>query len=88
MTGAFTLAIGRVFVMHFEAGGTLLDFDPDNWDRVMAVHLRAPFLLSQEVGRRQLEARRPGSHVFVASLTSILGLPNLIAYNAAKSGLM
>lgn len=27
--GAVTYAIGRVFVQHFEAGGTLLDFDPD-----------------------------------------------------------
>jgi uncharacterized protein (DUF697 family) len=26
--GAFTSAIGRVFVMHFESGGTFLDFDP------------------------------------------------------------
>lgn len=32
--------------------------------------------------------RGKGSHVFVASLTSILGLPDLVAYNAAKSGLM
>jgi uncharacterized protein (DUF697 family) len=26
--GATTYAVGRVFIMHFEAGGTLLDFDP------------------------------------------------------------
>jgi len=26
--GAFTWALGKVFLMHFEAGGTLLDFDP------------------------------------------------------------
>lgn len=26
--GAFTHATGRVFVMHFESGGTFLDFDP------------------------------------------------------------
>jgi uncharacterized protein (DUF697 family) len=28
MAAAITYAIGRVFVSHFEAGGTLLDFDP------------------------------------------------------------
>lgn len=27
--GALTLAIGNLFVMHYESGGTLLDFDPD-----------------------------------------------------------
>ncbi len=26
---AATMAVGRVFVMHFESGGTLLDFDPE-----------------------------------------------------------
>ena len=26
--GAFTHALGKVFLMHFETGGTLLDFDP------------------------------------------------------------
>lgn len=26
---AATVAVGRVFVQHFEAGGTLLDFDPE-----------------------------------------------------------
>lgn len=27
--GAATYAIGKVFIQHFEAGGTLLDFDPE-----------------------------------------------------------
>lgn len=29
LVGAFTHALGQVLVMHFEAGGTLLDFDPE-----------------------------------------------------------
>jgi uncharacterized protein (DUF697 family) len=28
ISGAVTYAVGRVFIMHFETGGTLLDFDP------------------------------------------------------------
>ncbi|WP_104081494.1 SDR family NAD(P)-dependent oxidoreductase [Cryobacterium sp. Y11] len=63
-------------------------FPFDAWERVIQVNLTAPFVLSQEVGRRQIAAGMPGNHVFVCSLTSVLGLPNLIAYNAAKSGLM
>ncbi len=27
-SGASTYAVGKVFIMHFESGGTLLDFDP------------------------------------------------------------
>jgi uncharacterized protein (DUF697 family) len=29
IAGAATYAVGRVFIQHFEAGGTLLDFDPE-----------------------------------------------------------
>jgi len=29
LSGAATLALGRVFTNHFEAGGTLLDFNPE-----------------------------------------------------------
>ena len=28
LSGALTFAVGKVFVQHFETGGTLLDFDP------------------------------------------------------------
>jgi uncharacterized protein (DUF697 family) len=36
---AATYAVGRVFIAHFESGGTLLDFDPDK----MRAHFRAEF---------------------------------------------
>lgn len=65
-----------------------VSFPKAAWDNVLAVNLTAPFLLSQEIGRRQLARGAKGSHVFVCSLTSVLGLPDLVAYNAAKSGLM
>ncbi len=39
VSGAFTLATGRVFTMHFESGGTLLDFDP----RAMREHFKREF---------------------------------------------
>ena len=29
MQGAVTYAVGKVFIQHFESGGTFLDFDPD-----------------------------------------------------------
>lgn len=63
------------------------EFDRDAWDRVLDVNLTAPFLLSQEIGRRQLAAGQPGSHIFVGSLTSRLAVRDVIAYTASKSGL-
>ncbi len=52
------------------------------------VHLTAPFRISQEIGRRQLAAGRPGSHIFIGSLNNIQSVvPNIPAYAAAKSGI-
>jgi uncharacterized protein (DUF697 family) len=38
--GALTWAIGKVFIMHFESGGTLLDFDPDKVRAYFAEQIR------------------------------------------------
>ena len=65
-----------------------VDFPDEAWDQVVEVNLTAPFRLSQEVGRRQIEQGVEGSHVFISSLTSTLGLPNISAYAATKSGVM
>lgn len=65
-----------------------IDFPIDEWERVVKVNLTAPFALSQEIGRRQISAGIEGSHVFIASLTSTLGLPNIAAYGATKSGVL
>ncbi|MCY1013666.1 DUF697 domain-containing protein [Nannocystis pusilla] len=54
-SGAFTHAIGRVFVMHFESGGTFLDFDPHR----MRDHFRREFEGAKE---KVAELRnRPGA---------------------------
>src|SRR5262249_9222647 len=45
-SSASTYAVGKVFILHFESGGTLLDFDPDK--------VREGF--KQEVERRMEEA--------------------------------
>lgn len=38
--GALTWAVGKVFIMHFESGGTLLDFDPDKVRAYFAEQIR------------------------------------------------
>lgn len=47
-----------------------VDFPVEQWDRLIRVHLTAPFLISQELGRRQLAAGRPASHIFIGSLNN------------------
>jgi 2-deoxy-D-gluconate 3-dehydrogenase len=59
----------------------------DLWDRVLAVNLSAPFVLTRELGRRMLE-RGSGKVVFVASMLSFQGGINVPGYTASKSGLV
>lgn len=60
-------------------------FRREEWDRVLAVNVSAPFFLSQEIGRRQLEAGVAGSHVFIGSIASAGALNDVVAYTASKS---
>lgn len=85
--------VGTVEVLAHAAGNQhrspALEFPMDEWDAIHGLHLRAAFCLSQAVGRSLVEAGRPGSLVFVGSMTSErLGLPDIVAYAAAKSGLL
>jgi NAD(P)-dependent dehydrogenase (short-subunit alcohol dehydrogenase family) len=59
----------------------------DDYDRIMATNLRAPFILSQVVGIRMLE-RGSGAITNVASIGGLVALPRLAAYCAAKGGLI
>lgn len=65
-----------------------MDVTIDDWDAVTRIHLTAPFFLSTKLARLQEAAAVTASHVFVGSLTSFLGVPNIAPYAAAKSGLL
>jgi 2-dehydro-3-deoxy-D-gluconate 5-dehydrogenase len=62
------------------------EYPDEDWDRVLAVNLSAPFLLAREVGKAMLERGR-GKIIFTASLLSFQGGINIPGYTAAKSGI-
>jgi gluconate 5-dehydrogenase len=64
----------------------LTEFPKEGWDRMIAVHLSAPFLLAQAVAAGMI-ARRRGKIINVASIMSELARPTIIPYAAAKGGL-
>jgi len=66
--------------------GDILDLDPDDFDRVMNVNLRAYFVMSQLVGRHMVEQGIEGSIINMASLNSELAIPNQVAYVTSKGG--
>ncbi|MBN8998524.1 MAG: 3-oxoacyl-ACP reductase FabG [Rhizobiales bacterium] len=57
------------------------------WDRVMAVNLRGAFLCTREVVP-DMQARRYGRIVNIASQLALKGAPQLAHYVAAKAGLI
>jgi len=67
--------------------GTLIDTTPELFDAHVAVNLRGPFFLMQEVVGRLRDAGRPGTVVNVITTSSHGGQPYLAPYVASKAGL-
>jgi NAD(P)-dependent dehydrogenase (short-subunit alcohol dehydrogenase family) len=64
-----------------------LDTSVKEWDDVLAVNLRAPFLVTQAVARRMITDGGGGSIVNVSSTASRLARPGIAHYGASKAGL-
>lgn len=56
--------------------------------QVQTVNLHAPYFLSAATAKRQLAAELAGSHVFIGSLNSSIGLPRISPYVVSKTGLL
>ena len=65
---------------------TLVEAKIDDWDRTMAVNLRAPFLLARELAPAMIAQRR-GKIINVSSQAGVVGLDAHGAYCASKGGL-
>jgi NAD(P)-dependent dehydrogenase (short-subunit alcohol dehydrogenase family) len=64
----------------------LLSTTVAHWEAIMAVNLRAPFLLAQTVAPKMIAQRR-GKIVNVSSLSGVVALDSHAAYCASKGGL-
>ncbi len=63
-----------------------LDVPAEEWDRVLDTNLRAPFLLSQAVARRMIDAGIEGAIVNISSSAASLARPGIPHYGASKAG--
>lgn len=66
----------------------ILQMDTDEFDSVVEVNLRGPFLVAREAARRLVEAKKPGSIVNIASILGLRVSPAVAPYMASKAGLI
>jgi NAD(P)-dependent dehydrogenase (short-subunit alcohol dehydrogenase family) len=84
-------AFGRLDILVNAAGdtdrGTIFETSPELYERVMAVNLRAPFFLIQDVAELMRRHGIAGSIVNIQSMSAHGGQPFLCAYSVSKGAL-
>jgi len=82
-------SFGRIDILVNNAGivsrAPFLELTEEEWDRVMAVDLKGPFLVGQAVARHMAE-RRAGRIINIASISAHIAFPGLTHYQVAKAG--
>lgn len=83
-------AFGKVDILVNAAGITkrapTLDYSESDWNRILDTNLTGVLRTCQVFGRHMIE-RRYGRIISIASMGSFLGLYEVAAYSASKSGL-
>ena len=72
-------------------GSPAEDHPVDAWDKVMNLNVRGYFILSQDIAKYSMIARKQGSIINVASIAGLGGNPsgmNTIAYNTSKGAVI
>lgn len=90
-------AFGRIDILVNNAGtswGARMEDHPlSGWSKVMDLNLTAPFLLTQEIGRRCFIPKKAGKILNIASIGGMSGNRadmnmHTIAYNTSKAGMI
>ena len=66
----------------------LVDYSDEDWDDVIEVNLRSVFALSRDFARRLVARKAKGRIINIASMLSFQGGLRVVAYTAAKSGIL
>ncbi|MDQ4491880.1 SDR family NAD(P)-dependent oxidoreductase [Sinomonas sp. ASV486] len=82
---------GRLDIVHANAGvlmaGTALTQTLDEWDKSFTVNVRGTFLTVRAV-LPQMIKQKSGAIIITASVSGLIGEPDLVAYNSSKGALV
>ncbi len=82
---------GTIDILVNNAGVSMLnkavDLTVEQWDRTMAINLRAPFFLSRGVAK-VMQKLRGGRIVNIASQAAVIALDKHVSYCASKAGMV
>ena len=67
--------------------GSILDTDPDLFDRIFATNVRGPYFLMQEAIRHMIRDNVEGAICNIGSISALSGQPFISAYCASKGAL-
>ena len=91
MVGAVLELWGQIDVLVNNAGTALTkrteDLTDEDWDRVINVNLKGPFICAQEVGRHMI-ARRQGKIINMGSVLGFVAERQVLPYCVSKGGLL
>ena len=92
VTGQIEAEIGPITVLVNNAAynimGSIFDYDPEDWDRVMAINLDGPWFLSRQVMRQMRDSALGGVIVNISTYAPDVGGLGLEApYAVSKGGL-
>ena len=82
--GAIDILVNNAGVVFLEKADRLTEAD---WDKTMAVNLKAPFMLAQRVGQEMIK-RKSGRIVNLASQAGVIALDKHVAYCASKAAII
>ena len=92
MVAAVLERFGRLDVLVNNAGvhsgAKSWEMSEAQWDRVLDVDLKAPFLCSKHVARHMIEREGPGRIITISSTSGLVGIPQQVGYQSAKHGVI
>ncbi|ATW26607.1 SDR family NAD(P)-dependent oxidoreductase [Candidatus Formimonas warabiya] len=82
---------GKIDILVNNAGTAItkkaIELTEEDWDKIMNVNLKGPFLLAQAVGK-QMMAQNSGKVINIASMFGLVGDVNVLPYLCSKGGMI